>query len=303
MAALPRISIVTPVLDRAAMIGEALASVRAQAYPDVEHIVVDGGSTDGTVELLRHAPGVRWVSEQDHGLYDAINKGLRLATGEIIGHLNSDDLYLPGAFAAAAEALAARPEADAVCGGAVIVRPAGGQGWEVARTVAEARIKRLDWRALTRGVPITNARFFRRAWYARAGEYDPRFRLAADREFLIRSLVLGMKTVPIEPIVYQYRLHDRSLTINNEGGGNRALLDEYLALARRLMVAAGMPAGLRRAACVWYGTEMARLALQQAKARDWRAAAGTALLAAARISAWPLQSAARHVRRPRVERQ
>ena len=167
MAARPRISIITPVLNRVGMIGEALASVQAQDYAEVEHIVIDGGSTDGTVELLRGTSGIRWRSEPDRGLYDAVNKGLRLAEGEIVGHLNSDDIYLPGAFAAAAAALAEAPDGDAACGGAVVVRRSAGGSWEVARRIEDARIKRLDWRALTRGVPITNARFFRRSFFFR----------------------------------------------------------------------------------------------------------------------------------------
>jgi len=284
MTACPLISIITPVFNRADMIGEALASVRAQDYPEVEHIVIDGGSSDGTVELLRGAPGLRWLSEPDQGLYDAINKGLRLARGEIVGHLNSDDIYLPGAFSAVAAALAENPAADAACGGAVVARRAPDGSWKVVRTIEDARIKRLDWHSLTRGVPITNARFFRRNWYARAGDYDPHYRFAADREFLIRSLMLGMKTVPLAPLVYRYRLHGGSLTINENNRSNRALIDEYLEIAGRLMATPDLPAGLRRAARAWYAAEMARLAWQQAGAHEWVPAGRTALTAIGRIA-------------------
>lgn len=302
MTARPLISIITPVLNRADMIGEALASVRAQDYPEVEHIVIDGASSDGTVELLRGAPGLRWLSERDDGLYDAINKGLRLARGEIVGHLNSDDIYLPGAFSAAAAALAEDPAADAACGGAVVARRARDGSWKVVRTIEDARIKRLDWHSLTRGVPITNARFFRRSWYARAGDYDPHYRFAADREFLIRSLILGMKTVPLAPLVYRYRLHGGSLTINENNRFNRALIDEYLEIAGRLLASAGLPGGLRRAACAWYAVETMRLLLQQARAREWARARRTALTALGQLAARPHLAAANALRWPPGER-
>lgn len=302
MTALPRITIITPVLNRADMIADALASVRDQGYPAVEHIVLDGGSTDGTVEILRATPGIRWFSERDRGLYDAINKGLRLAQGEIIGHLNSDDAYLPGAFMAAARALVAHPEADAACGGAVVVRAAAGGGWQTVRTIEDERVKRLDWHSVTRGVPITNARFFRSTWYKRAGNYDLRYRLAADREFLIRSLTLGVKTIPLAPVVYRYRLHPQSLTINDDTRRDRILLNESLVLARSVMAATGFPAGLRRAAWVWYAVEMARLSGQQAAAGEWFGASRSALEAAGRLIVWPLVAAVSALRPTGTER-
>jgi glycosyltransferase involved in cell wall biosynthesis len=113
---LPRITVVTPCLDAAATLPECLESVRGQGYPDLEHVVVDGGSTDGTLDIVRGAEGVQWISEPDEGRPDAANKGVRMATGEVIGFLNADDRYEPGALQAVGEAFARDPEAMWVTG-------------------------------------------------------------------------------------------------------------------------------------------------------------------------------------------
>ena len=118
----PRITIITPVLNGAGLLSDALNSVALQGYPEVEHIVVDGGSTDGTLNILRHAHGIQWLSEPDRGPFDAINKGIRRATGDIIGHLESDDVLLPGALAAVADGFSRDRAAEAACGGAQLVR-------------------------------------------------------------------------------------------------------------------------------------------------------------------------------------
>ena len=89
------ITVITPCLNAAGTIEVALESVRAQGYEPLEHIVVDGGSTDGTVELLRRAENIRWISEPDRGLAHALNKGIAMATGDVIGELNADDVYEP----------------------------------------------------------------------------------------------------------------------------------------------------------------------------------------------------------------
>jgi glycosyltransferase involved in cell wall biosynthesis len=101
--ALPLVSIVTPSLNQGGFIAEAIESVRIQDYPRIEHIVVDGGSTDETLEVLRNNGHLRWISEADRGQAAAINKGFRMAGGEIYGWLNADDYYLPGAVTAAVE--------------------------------------------------------------------------------------------------------------------------------------------------------------------------------------------------------
>jgi glycosyltransferase involved in cell wall biosynthesis len=99
------VSIVTPSLDQGRYLPEAIESVRVQTHPEIEHVVVDGGSTDGTLELLARHEGIRWVSEPDRGQSHALNKGFGLARGDVLGWLNADDAYTPGAAAAAVAAL------------------------------------------------------------------------------------------------------------------------------------------------------------------------------------------------------
>ncbi len=117
-----KFSIITPSFNHARFLPRTLDSVRMQRLEsgglfELEHIVVDGGSTDSTVELLRaRADEVRWVSERDGGQADALNKGLAMATGDIIGWLNSDDVYDPGALAAVAEVMSSEPTTQWVYG-------------------------------------------------------------------------------------------------------------------------------------------------------------------------------------------
>jgi glycosyltransferase involved in cell wall biosynthesis len=104
----PLVSVITPVLNREEMIGRCLTSVAKQSHPRVEHIVVDGGSTDGTLDIVRsfeRSHPIRWISGPDEGMYDAINKGLNLARGDVLAYVNSDDLYLPWSLEVAARSL------------------------------------------------------------------------------------------------------------------------------------------------------------------------------------------------------
>jgi glycosyltransferase involved in cell wall biosynthesis len=122
---MPLVSIVTPSYNAAAFIRETIESVRGQDYPAIEHIVMDGGSTDGTVDILQEYPHLIWVSERDHGQSDALNKGFRRARGEVIGWLNADDTYESGALRTAVDHLQARPEAGGVYGECRVIDGAG----------------------------------------------------------------------------------------------------------------------------------------------------------------------------------
>lgn len=110
----PLVSVVTPSYNAMPFIKDTIESIRSQDYPKIEHIVIDGGSNDGTVEILKGCPQLRWISEPDRGQSDALNKGFRLAQGEVIGWLNADDTYRPGAISHAIEYFQAHPDVDLV---------------------------------------------------------------------------------------------------------------------------------------------------------------------------------------------
>jgi len=267
---LPRISIVTPCLNRAEFIDEAVESVVAQKYPALEHIVVDGGSTDGTLQRLARYKHLRVISEPDRGLYDALNKGLRMATGEIIGHLNSDDAYAPDLFKEIADAFA-DPTVEAVYGGADIIESGSArlaEGRLVRRFNARKEIE-LSFANLTHGVPITNARMFRRTIYDRVGYTDLRYRIASDRDFLLRVARAKPKAVLLDRVIYLYRMHAGSLTITRDAERERRARAEYLSIAEELLADRSLPAEARRCSRKWHSRESATAALSALKQNAW----------------------------------
>jgi glycosyltransferase involved in cell wall biosynthesis len=190
----PTITVVTPALNAAATIEETLRSVRAQAYPHVEHVVVDGGSTDGTVGILERNQGVRWISEPDDGLSDAMNKGIAMAEGEVIGWLNADDFYLPGALEKVARAFEAHPGATWLTGYCRIV---GGDGQEIRRPVTAYKnwlLRRYSFALyLTQNFVSAPATFVRKDAYPQP-PYETRYRISMDYD---TQLKLARRRDPI----------------------------------------------------------------------------------------------------------
>lgn len=247
----------------------------------VEHIVIDGGSSDGTLDVLRRYTHLRIISERDQGLYDALNKGLALATGEIIGVLNSDDLYQKNIFTQIAERFAADPMIDEVCGGAsVFEENADGTRRILARYSATRDIE-ISFHNIIMRVSIVNARFFRRRVYEQLGVYDTRYEIAADREFLLRVALGGARSENLGCFVYEYRQHPGSLTINPQRPQRWKIVDEHLTIAERYLQIAGLSFEERRLLWRWHTREAIvgiKLALRSAKyqealrygARMWR---------------------------------
>jgi glycosyltransferase involved in cell wall biosynthesis len=181
-----KISVITATWNCVETVGDCLASVAGQSYPDLEHILIDGGSRDGTLEVLQaHCDRLAvLVSEPDGGIYDALNKGIARATGEVVGLLHADDVYADGDVLARVAAAFADPAVEAVYGDLVYVaREDTGRVIRYWRSGAfrPARLRR-GW------MPPHPTLYLRRALYARFGVFDTRYRIAADYDLMLRML-------------------------------------------------------------------------------------------------------------------
>jgi glycosyltransferase involved in cell wall biosynthesis len=207
-----RISIVTPSLNQVRYIDEALESVRDQAYPAVEHMVMDGGSSDGTVELLRDLDGKRewkhicWRSEPDAGQSDALNQGFKLASGEIVGWLNADDRYRAGCFESVAKAFEENPAVDVFYGDYALVDDCG-RLVEIRREIEFNRFILLHHHVL---YIATTTTFFRRRIFEEGNWLKPDLHYAMDYEFFLRLAAAGYRIRRIPQLLADFRVHPGS---------------------------------------------------------------------------------------------
>jgi glycosyltransferase involved in cell wall biosynthesis len=208
MGHLPKVSIVTPSFNQADYLEATMRSVLDQGYPNLEYIVIDGGSTDGSVDIINRFRDrlSYWVSEPDSGQTEAINKGFDQASGEIFAWLNSDDLYKPGAIHEAVETFNQHPETGMIYGDADFIDPEG--KWLGTFSAAQTNYQRLR-----RGyvhIP-QQASFFRGRLWKMVGPLDPTFYFAMDYDLWVRLAA-------ISPIRYvprtwaAFRLHSDAKT-------------------------------------------------------------------------------------------
>ena len=229
-----RITILTPSLNQASFLRPAIASVLDQQGDfELNLIVIDGGSTDGTIDLLRSIPDSRlnWTSAPDRGQASAINRGLQSADGDIIGWLNSDDLYLPSALATVAQAFT-NPQTQWLVGRCQIINESGHPIRSAIAAYKDHRLGRYSYRKLLRENFIAQpAVFWRRSLTQQIGGIgglDESLHYTMDYDLWLR---LGRVAPPqiVNQILAQFRLHSAS----KSGKLNRAQFDEGYAVAQR----------------------------------------------------------------------
>jgi glycosyltransferase involved in cell wall biosynthesis len=193
----PRITIVTPSLNQAAFLERTIRSVLEQGYPDLEYFVFDGGSTDGSIEILERYDDriAYWESVPDRGQSHAINKGLERATGEIVAYLNSDDYYLPGALSAIAEAFERDPSVGWVCGACRYLHADGSLNMIWRPRLPEG--PRPLWVRDMWYVPQASS-FWRRSEVERIGGFREDLHYGMDTEFGIRLALAGVLPVLLD---------------------------------------------------------------------------------------------------------
>jgi hypothetical protein len=203
--ALPLVSIVTPCLNPGERLRRCLDSVVGQTYPHVEHVIVDGGSTDGTSELLR-ARGLRFVSEPDDGQTEAINKGFALARGELLGWLNADDVLTPSAVELAVAAFTATPGAGWVYGDC-------DELLEGERQPGLRPPPVLDAHSLDQGNLLPQPGTLVARWALdRVGALDQHLQLAMDYDLWLRLLDARIPSVYVPQVLAVFELHATSKT-------------------------------------------------------------------------------------------
>lgn len=239
MTKFPLVTIITPAYNRADLIVETIESVLNQDYPNLEYIVLDDGSADGTLDVIKRYDGrLRWVSHPNIGETRTVNKGFEMAQGEIIGVVNSDDPLLPGAVTKLVAALVDHPEV-------VVVYPDWqmiDQHGKVIQTILSydflsyAEMVRLDF-----CLPGPGA-FFRRSVLEAIGGRNPDYQLIGDHDFWYRAGLLG-PFLRVKGPLATFRVHPGSATMNQRG---RRMAEEHLRMMEKLLKRQDIPEALVR---------------------------------------------------------
>lgn len=207
MMTTPLVSVITVTYNTSAAVEETIRSVLDQDYPSIEYIIIDGGSSDGTADAIRKYEDrlSYWVSEPDKGIYDAMNKGIRRAKGEIIGMINAGDSYQPAAIARVVNAAMAQPRAGIFHGNINMI--------DLDGDFLKEKKPDPDIREVYQGMSVYHPTFFvRREVYEQTGLFDTNYLIAADFDFAVRAMLQGISFHYIDEVIANYRMGGVSQT-------------------------------------------------------------------------------------------
>ena len=251
------ISIITPSLNCARYVGAAVESVMNQAVTGLEHIIVDGGSTDATLAILQSYPHLRVIHGPDAGIYDAVNKGIARSSGAVIGILAADDVYSHHAL----DGVTGQFEdsrVDAVAG-----RAESFDERQARATPFAAAGDDLLFHS-TLGNPTINAWFFRRTVFEKLGGFNSAYRVAGDREFMLRFACSELRHSSIPQLIYRYRVHGRSTTFSGNDAVWHTVMHEHAMMTQEFLRRDGL-------------SRVARALIRKARSRDTLVAARYAM--------------------------
>jgi glycosyltransferase involved in cell wall biosynthesis len=198
-------SIITTTLNSEKELEQTIRSVISQDYPHIEYIVVDGGSTDGTIDIIKKYDNriSRWTSEPDKGIADAMNKGIKMSSGDIVGIIHSDDFYEPGAVRSVVDAAKDHPEAGVIHGDMRLLSRDG--SGEVLKPLSNP--EKVIWKHMPFRHPTV---FVRREIYERYGFFDTSYEIAMDYEIMMRFLRQGVSFLYLRQVLANMRAGGRS---------------------------------------------------------------------------------------------
>jgi glycosyltransferase involved in cell wall biosynthesis len=257
----PLVSIITPSFNQAQFLEQTIVSVLGQDYPNIEYIVMDGGSTDGSVEIIRrHEERIAsWTSERDNGQTDAIRRGFERATGEVLAWLNSDDLLAPSAVRMAVDALRRFPDAGMIYGDRLHIDAKG-------NVIGINRMPAFYPSIFRRNITLPQETvFFRRDAYDKAGGLDESLAFSMDFDLWVRLAKVagtgGVRHVPA--FLGSYREHAASKSVTP-----RKFMDEHERVYAKHFNGRRLPAGI---AAKWNRIQhKARVAIQRTACHDYR---------------------------------
>ena len=283
-----------PTLNASTHLRGALASIVDQAG-DIETVLVDGGSHDETLAIAAAHPGVQVVSAPGTSIYEALNRGIAETHGPAIVFLNADDILFPGALTAWRDALARAPECGIARGRATFIE-IDGCGEPIAIAGANSRVAgRLTAHLLLRGPCAINSLCILRSVFDRIGTFETGYRLAADREWMLRAFSTGIGFAEFDRPVYRYLSHAGSNTLDRSQRNYALMRREHLEIAARGLSNAGDPLLLRELRR-WHAAEAGMLAWHYARTLEIGGLAST-LTRATRLDAlWPMTFASETVR-------